>query len=79
MQALGEKCWELYRDEKKQCHDCPLLKNIRLGKTETIESHDLLGGRIFQISHTGMIYKGKKAVLEIFQDITELRLAKGPV
>ncbi len=65
------KCWELYRDDKKQCMDCPLLKGIKIGETETYESHGVLGGRIFDISHTGMMYQGKKAMLEIFQDITD--------
>jgi PAS domain S-box-containing protein len=69
--AIGKKCWELYRDDKKQCSDCPLFKGITIGKTETYESHGVLGDRIFEISHTGMMYEGKKAMLEIFQDITE--------
>jgi hypothetical protein len=69
--AIGNKCWELYRDDKKQCSDCPLLKGITIGETETYESNGVLGSRIFEISYTGMQYEGKKAMLEIFQDITE--------
>ena len=69
--AVGRKCWDLYRDDKKKCNDCPLLKGISLGTTKTYESHGVLGNRIFEISHTGMLYEGKKAMLEIFQDITE--------
>ncbi len=69
--GLGKKCWELYRDDKKQCHDCPLFKGIKIGETETCEAHGILGGRIFDISHTGMMFQGRKAMLEIFQDITE--------
>ena len=68
---IGEKCWELYRDDKKQCPDCPLFKGITLGETEAYESHGVLGNRIFEINHTGMMYQGKKAMLEIFQDITD--------
>ena len=74
--AIGKKCWELYRDDKKQCSDCPLFKGITIGETETYESHGVLGNRIFDISHTGMMYEGKKAMLEIFQDITERKLAE---
>jgi PAS domain S-box-containing protein len=70
-EAIGKKCWELYRDDKKQCSDCPLMHGITIGETEAYESHGILGNRIFEINHTGMIYQGKKAMLEIFQDITE--------
>lgn len=70
MDPSGKKCWELYRDDKTQCKDCPLLEEIKIGKTSTIEADNCLGGRTLQITHTGMIYKGKKAVLETFEDIT---------
>ena len=70
-QAIGKKCWDLYKDDKTQCSDCPLTDGITIGKTATYESHGALGGRIFEISHTGMMYNGKKAMLEIFSDITE--------
>jgi PAS domain S-box-containing protein len=65
------KCWELYRDNKEQCAECPLLKGINIGETKVHETHGILGDGFFEISHTGMIYQGKKAMLEIFQDITE--------
>jgi signal transduction histidine kinase len=69
-ESLGKKCWELYRDDKTQCTDCPLRSGVTIGKTDTIESDGILGNRIFEINHTGMMYRGKKAMLEIFQDIT---------
>jgi len=69
--AIGCKCWDLYRDDKIQCSDCPLLSGIEIGKTATYETSSVLGGRIFQISHTGLMFKGKVAMLEIFQDITD--------
>jgi len=69
--AIGYKCWELYLDNKKQCSDCPLIEGIADGETKVYESHGVLGNRIFDISHTGIIYKGKKAMLKIFQDITD--------
>jgi PAS domain S-box-containing protein len=72
----GKKCWELYRDDKKQCVDCPLLKGITIGETESYESHGVLGGRIFEISHTGMMFQGNKAMLEIFQDITDRKTSE---
>ncbi len=71
VEGIGKKCWDLYRDDKKQCDDCPLKKGFNAGETESYESHGVLGNRIFEIIHTGMLYHGKKAMLEIFQDITE--------
>jgi PAS domain S-box-containing protein len=70
-EAAGKKCWELYRDDLKQCSDCPLKKGITIGKTEVYESNGAMGNRILEISHTGMMFQGKKGMLEIFQDITE--------
>lgn len=72
-QAIGRKCWQLYRDNQQRCPNCPLLKTAEIGQTETLEVGDVLGGKIYSISHTVMLYKGKRAILEIFQDITERR------
>ena len=69
--TLDKKCWELYRDDKKQCKECPLRTDIKTGETRVNEAHGVFGGKIFEVSHTGMIYNGKKALLEIFSDITE--------
>ena len=69
--VIGKKCWEVYRDDKIQCLECPLFGDVNIGVTHTIETHDVLGGRIFEITHTGLIFDGKKAILEIFHDITE--------
>ena len=68
---LEQKCWNLYRDDKTQCCTCPLKNGITVRETNLYETDGVLGGKTFQISHTGMIYKGKKAMLEIFQDVTE--------
>jgi PAS domain S-box-containing protein len=64
-------CWKVYKDDNQQCVDCPLRKGITFGKPDVIEATGILGGKIFQISHVGMMYEGKKAMLEVFQDITE--------
>lgn len=75
-QGVGCKCWEIYRANKKECLNCPLQKGIEIGKTKTIESSNVLGGRIFEISLTGMMFNGKKALLEIFQDVTDRKRAE---
>jgi len=74
--AIGKTCWKLYRDDHEQCVDCPLHKGIDVGQTATVETKGVLGGKTFQITHTGMIYKGKKAILEIFENITERKKAE---
>jgi PAS domain S-box-containing protein len=74
--ALVKKCWELYRDDKLQCSDCPLHIDIKIGETKSYESHGVMGGKIFEISHTGMMYKDQKALLEVFIDITERKKAE---
>ena len=70
--CIGKKCWSIYVDDKQQCSNCPLRSGIHIGKTELFETSGVFGGRSFQISHTGMMFQGKKAILEIFQDISEL-------
>ncbi|MGE5458458.1 MAG: PAS domain S-box protein, partial [Methanococcaceae archaeon] len=69
-ETKGKKCWTLFNDKTK-CPGCLLLSEMAIGKTIISESYELLNDRIFQISHTGMLFKGRKAMLEIFQDITE--------
>ncbi len=75
-ETIGRKCWEIYRDDKQQCEDCPLIKGINIGATEIFESHNILGGKVFEINHTGMMFRGKKAMLEIFNDITKRKHAE---
>jgi PAS domain S-box-containing protein len=72
----GEKCWDIYRDDQLKCPDCPLKDGIEVGKTSICEATSVLGGRTFQIIHTGMMFKGRKALLEILQDITERKHAE---
>jgi PAS domain S-box-containing protein len=76
---LGKRCWDLYKDDMQQCKDCPLKNEFGLGKTNTIDSFGVLGGRIFEISHTGMIFQGQKAILEVFHDITARKQAEEEV
>ncbi len=74
--AVGQKCWSIYLDDKTQCSECPLRKGIQTGKTDLYETSGVQGGKTYQISHTGMIYQGKKAMMEIFRDITEKKEIK---
>lgn len=74
--AIGDKCWDIYRDCKQQCPNCPLHAGIQIGETSSYESTGILGGKTFLINHTGILFQGKKAMLEIFQDITERKLSE---
>jgi PAS domain S-box-containing protein len=69
--VLGQECWSMYKDDKKQCADCPLRRGIEFGKPNTLEVDGVLGGKTYQISHVGMMHRGRKSILEVFQDITE--------
>ena len=77
--VVGKKCWQVYKDNKKQCENCPLKNDIKIGETKGIEVEGVCGGKTFHILHTRMVYKGKKAILEIFQDITERKKAEEKV
>ena len=70
---VGKTCWEAYREDKSQCISCPLKSGISIGETRTSESEKVLGNRTFLVTHTGMMFEGREAVLEIFHDITERR------
>lgn len=73
-ESLGMKCYALYKDDKKQCVNCPLKNGVRMGETRSIEvAEAMMGGRTFLITHTGMTYHGKKAILEVFEDITDYK------
>ncbi len=69
--AVDMCCWQVYKDNNQQCENCPLKRGISFGKPDIIETTGVLGGKTFQISHVGMMYEGRKAMLEVFQDITE--------
>lgn len=73
---LGKKCWELYRDNKTRCEKCPLKDEIKVNETKAVEVTRVMNNRIYKIIHTGMTFKGKPAVLEVFEDITEQKHAE---
>ena len=47
----GKKCWDLYRDDKTQCVNCPLNSGIVIGETKIYETGGVIGSRAFEISH----------------------------
>lgn len=74
--AIGKKCWELYKDNKTRCVNCPLKKNISIGESMNTEVLGAFSGKTFKAEHIGMVFQGKKAVMEIFRDITEQKTSE---
>lgn len=69
-EIIRKKCWEIYKDNQKQCERCP-LKNIKIGETANIEVQNIFGEKVYKITHTGINFQNKTAIMEIFRDITE--------
>jgi two-component system, sensor histidine kinase and response regulator len=71
--SIGRKCYKVYTDNKKQRNDCPLKSEISLDKTDTMTISGIAGDRTFKISYTGLIYNNKKAIMEMFIDMTDIK------
>lgn len=69
--VLGKKCYEIFKDDRKQCDLCPIKESVKIGETKIIEISGVAGGRTFSISHTGILIDGKRHILEFFKDMTE--------
>jgi PAS domain S-box-containing protein len=70
--AIGKKCYEIYKIDKKQCLGCPLKKEMKIGETKIIEVPGIVGGKTFVVTHTRLdTPDGTYRVLETFRDITE--------
>jgi diguanylate cyclase (GGDEF)-like protein len=69
--ATGEKCFEVYKDKAVQCEYCPLKEELTAGDYSSIKAEGAFGGKIVTIRHKVIELRGKKYVLEIFEDITE--------
>jgi PAS domain S-box-containing protein len=75
--AIGKKCWESCNpDFTEPCAHCPLEKQIEVGYADSLETDELFPGRIFIITHKGIEFKGKKALMNIYQDQTQIRQAQ---
>ncbi|HVN57731.1 MAG TPA: response regulator [Bacteroidales bacterium] len=73
----GRKCWEAYLDRVKQCGECPVKNGLNPGETLTCEAENAITGKFFEIIHTGITFKGKKALLNVYHDITRRKQTEG--
>lgn len=71
--SIGQKCYQLYKDDKRQCENCPLKGGVSIGQSKSLVLEGAMAGRTFLVNHTGMLYDDKPAVLEVFEDITDYR------
>jgi len=69
--ATGEKCFEVYKDKGVQCKHCPLKEELEPGDDQAIEAEGAFGGKIVTIKHKAIELRGKKYILEVFEDITD--------
>ena len=88
--AEGEVCWNVLDPKQMQDKNCPLRQPIQFGVTTITESTGIYcpmmdeganqgeseSGRFFEVHHTGMLYNGEPALLEIFIDLTERKQAE---
>ena len=73
-EAIGRQpkgCFVANQDDSHQCLNCPLNEPIQAGKTASLQIDCGPAGKTYEICHTGMIYLGRPALLEIFLDITD--------
>ena len=69
--AVGEKCFKVYKDDSIQCPVCPLREDLKIGVESTIETNGAFGGKTVKIRHKAIELRGKRYILEIFEDITD--------
>ncbi len=72
--AIGQKCFHAYTSGATHCDACPMATGTPNLDQKVIAFFDKIGtGIIVEISHLYIIFKGEKALLHTFQDITEQR------
>ncbi|GEM_PF-3952796 len=72
--AIGQKCFHAYTSGATHCDACPMATATPDLDQKVIAFFDKIGtGIIVEISHLYIIFKGEKALLHTFQDITEQR------
>lgn len=71
--GINRKCWELYNPEGGSCPECPVIGMTAAHFTREI---NFKNGKTYLVHHSAFNYHGKKAYLQVFQDITERKKAE---
>ncbi len=69
--SSGKKCYDIYKDNQKQCHNCPLADTSKQSGNNIITVSGCISDKTLQIAHVEIMFQGQPAILEIFTDITE--------
>ena len=69
--TVGKLCWEAYRDGGRQCRACPMGAGLPVGETAVSIVDGMLGSRVFEVHHAGILHEGKPALLHLFHEVTE--------
>ncbi len=70
--TIGQKCFNAYASGLTHCDACPIPPKSHNLDKKAIALFDKLGpGIVVEISHLHIIFKGEKALLHTYQDITE--------
>jgi PAS domain S-box-containing protein len=75
---LGAHCYEIYKKRTNRCPVCPVAQTFEDGKTHSTEEVlvDNDGKQVYAVVHTAPIRDSRgniTAVMEVFDDITEIR------
>ncbi len=74
---IGKKCYEVFHDSKKPPECCPMEKLLKSGKLETYVMNMEALDKIFRVSCTPVLDKGKiQRIIHIATDITEQKRAE---
>lgn len=69
--VIGQKCWLVYRDNKKQCTECPLKKEIKIGQKGRVKAAGCLNGKTLLMDYRWINYQNKIVLLKVVRDITQ--------
>ena len=77
--GIGDRCWDVYKDDKVQCRNCPLRSGAASETPSMVQVDGVLGEKSFEIYHVGIEYLGKRAMLEVFQDVSDRKKSEEAV